>query len=119
MHQDIESIKESIKAIEMRLSMVIDHLVLLNLQGKKIMATLDEVQTQVAAVADKVIALLSTITTENAEVVATLKKLTDQIAAGTPVNTAQLDALMSSLVAIGTNLDTANANIAALVPTPV
>ena len=82
------------------------------------MATLNEVQAQVAAVADKVTTLLTTITTENDEVVATLKQLTDQIAAGTPVSTEQINTIMGSLVAIGTNLDTANTNIAALVPTP-
>ena len=115
----LESIGLRLQAIESQLALVLNWLSFMTQKETAIMATLDEVQAQVAAVADKVTALLTTISTENDEVEATLKKLTDQIAAGTPVNTAQLDALMSSLVAIGANLDTANTNIAALVPTPV
>ena len=114
-----EELNARLQAIESRLELVLNWLSFMSQKESTIMATIEEVQTEVAAVADKVTALLTTISTENDEVVATIKKLSDQIAAGTPVNTVQLDALMSSLVAIGANLDTANTNIAALVPTPV
>ena len=115
----LESIGLRLQAIESQLALVLNWLSFMTQKESAIMATIEEVQAQVAAVADKVTTLLSTIATENAEVVATLKKLTDQIAAGTPVSQAQLDAVMGSLVSIGSGLDTSITTVAAFVPTPV
>ena len=113
-----EELKSRLQAIESRLELVLNWLSFMTQKENAIMATIEEVQAEVAAVADKVTTLLTTITTENDEVVATLKKLTDQIAAGTPVSSAQLDAVMGSLVSIGDRIGTATTNVAAFVPTP-
>ena len=115
----IESIGLRLQAIESQLALVLNWLSFMTHKETAIMATVQELEAAVTAVADKVTTLINTIATENNEVAVTIQRLIDQIAAGTPVSQAQLDGLMTTVLAVGVNLDTANTSIAAMVPTPV
>ena len=115
----LESIALRLQAIESQLALVLNWLSFMTQKETAIMATIQEFEAAVTAVVDKVTALLTTIATENNEVAVTIQRLIDQIAAGTPVSQAQLDGLMSTIVAVGTGLDTANTAVAGFVPTPV
>ena len=115
----LESIGLRLQAIEGQLALVLNWLSFISQKEASIMATIQELEAALTAVAAKVTTLINTIATENNEVAVTIQRLIDQIAAGTPVSQAQLDGLMSTVVAVGANLDTANTSIAALVPTPV
>ena len=115
----LESIALRLQAIESQLALVLNWLSFLTQKETAIMATVQELEAAVTAVADKVTTLINTIATENNEIAVTIQRLIDQIGAGTPVSQAQLDGLMSTVVAVGASLDTANTAVAALVPTPV
>ena len=115
----LESMALRLQAIESQLALVLNWLSFMTHKETAIMATVQELEAAVTAVADKVTTLINTIATENNEVAVTIQRLIDQIAAGTPVSQAQLDGLMTTVLAVGVNLDTANTSIAAMVPTPV
>ena len=111
MHEDLERIKESIKVIEMRLTLVLDHLVLLNLQGKQTMATFDELQAEMTSITETVAAERVQVQEALAAQAVKIQALLDQIAAGVPAGSVVTQEQVDTLMAIAQSIKATVADI--------